>query len=57
MTQKKKVHAISKKENKILVSRPIIFHVVLQIEGIYGNGDEIMNWIQMACEKFQNFAF
>jgi hypothetical protein len=57
MTQKKKVNAIFKKENKILVSRPIIFNIVLQIEGIYGNGDEIMNCIQMACERFQNLAF
>jgi len=56
MTQKKKERARSKKESKI-VSRSIIFYVILQITGIYGNGDEIVDWIQMACERFQNLVF
>jgi hypothetical protein len=55
MTQKKKERARPKKESKI-VSRSIIFHVILQIAGIYGNGDGIVDWIQMACERFQNLA-
>jgi hypothetical protein len=52
-----RVEASSKNESKILVSRSIIFHVILQIDGIYGNGDEIVDWIEMACERFQNLAF
>jgi len=56
MTQNKKEYARSKKESKI-VSRSIIFHVILQIAGTYGNGDEIVDWIQMTCVRFQNLAF
>ena len=55
-TQKKKLHARSKKESKILVLRSIIFRVILQMDRIYGNGDEIVDWIQMDCERFQNLV-
>jgi len=48
MTHKMKVHTISKKESKIFVSRSTIFHVILQTDEVYGNGDEIVDWIQMA---------
>jgi hypothetical protein len=48
MTHKKKVHTISTKESKFLLSRPIVFYVILQTVGVYGNGDEIVDWIQMA---------
>jgi hypothetical protein len=27
------------------------------MDEIYGNGDEILDWIQMACERFQNLSF
>jgi hypothetical protein len=55
MAQKTKVHTRCKKESNI-VSRSIIFHLILQIDAINGNWDEIVDWIQMACERFQNLA-